>query len=84
MKMRTKRRTQAAQAVPWVALDTALAPIRQARVALLRNPMAVAEIESLIKRTRGPGARVLRQMLADDLKLLGQLERQEAAARRAM
>lgn len=80
MKMRTKRRAKVARTDLLVALDALLLPVRQARVALLRNPQALAEVQALIKRSRGPGARVLRQMLTDDLRLMGQIDRQ---ARRA-
>jgi hypothetical protein len=46
-------------------------------VDLLRQPGALAEIRSHIKAVKGHGGRSLRKMLAEDLKLMRRLDRQE-------
>jgi hypothetical protein len=52
-----------------------LTQVRQARVALLRNPAALAGIKEHIRGLgRGP-AKVIRKMLAEDLKLMRQMDR---------
>lgn len=77
MKMRHKRRVLVARTTPLAGLDELLAPVRRARLALLRNPTALAEVKALIKRMKGPGAKLLHQMLTDDLTLMGQLDRED-------
>jgi hypothetical protein len=83
MNMRAKKRVQVARyvaCVPWVPeglaeVAHALHEVRQARLAMLRRPDALAGILAEIRKMQGPGRRVLRRMLDDDLKLMRQMDR---------
>lgn len=81
MNMRTKKRVQAARTIPEPAgYAEALTSGRLARIDLLRKPGALHQVQDLIQRMKGPGAKVLRAMLAADLKLMQNLDLQERAA----
>jgi hypothetical protein len=82
MNMRDRKRAALAMWAPPVDQNEAevlatLTQVRRARVDLLRQPGALAEIRSHIKAVKGHGGRSLRKMLAEDLKLMRRLDRQE-------
>jgi hypothetical protein len=79
MNMRSKKRAMVARTIPEPAgYPEPLTSVRLARVELLRRPGALQEVQDLIGRMRGPGAKILRGMLAADLKLMDQLDRSRA------
>lgn len=91
MKMRTKKQTtlarevmRAAAAVPdeMVQLVGLLTDVRRARLDLLRQPGALVELKRSIKLMDKREANVVRKMLADDLRLMRQLDRQALHQRR--
>lgn len=83
MDMRHRKRAQVARALTaWappgeaeIAVLATLTQVRQARLALLRNPRALADIKGQIKRMDKGTAGVLRKMLAEDLKLMRRIDR---------
>jgi hypothetical protein len=79
MNMRSKKRAQLATWTPpsgdEAEVLAALTQVRQARIALLRKPGALREVKNTIKRIKGPATRVLRKMLAEDLKLMRRIDR---------
>lgn len=87
MSMRERKRALMATTLQaWVpptgaetALLQTLTQVRQARVALLRQPGALAELRASINALRGPGRKVLRKMLAEDIRLMRLLDRQKPA-----
>jgi hypothetical protein len=85
MNMRHRKRTLVARTVaPWMppsddelGLLATLTQVRHARVALLRKPGALAELKGQIKLMNKGAAKVMRKMLAEDLKLMKLLDRQQ-------
>lgn len=88
MNMRDKKRALVARPLAaWtppsdaeLELLATLTRVRHARVALLRRPGAVESIKAQIKLMSKGAAKVLRKMLAEDLKLMRLLDRQKPAA----
>jgi hypothetical protein len=83
--MRTKKQAmlarevmRAAAAVPdeMVELVGLLTDVRRARLDLLRQPGMLAELKRTIKLMDKREANVVRKMLADDLRLMRQIDRQ--------
>jgi hypothetical protein len=76
--MRHRKRALVARTIPEPAGYTeALTSVRLARIDLLRRPGALHDVQDLIKRMKGPAAKVLRSMLAADLELMQKMDRQQ-------
>jgi hypothetical protein len=89
MNMRDKKRALIARPLAaWMPpseaeleLLAALTQVRHARVALLRKPGMLDQLKGQIKLMNKGAAKSMRKMLAEDLKLMLLLDRQERRRR---